>query len=77
MMAALEKRYGLHGAWEGNVLRFERPGVSGRLAVGEDDLHLAVTLGFMLRAMRGSIHEEVTRELDKLFGGGATPSVRA
>jgi putative polyhydroxyalkanoate system protein len=77
MMAALEQRYGLRGTWEGNVLRFERPGVSGHLAVGEDDLHLAVSLGFMLRAMRGTIHEEVTREVDRIFGGGATPSVRA
>jgi putative polyhydroxyalkanoate system protein len=77
MAEHLGRKFGLEGEWEGNVLRFERPGVSGHLAVGEDDLHLAVSLGFMLRAMRGTIHEEVTREVDRIFGGGATPSVRA
>ena len=68
MMAKLAQRFGLHGAWDGNVLRFERPGVSGHLAIDENNLHLAVTLGFLLRAMRGSIEGEVKNELEKLFG---------
>ena len=73
MMATLAQRFGLHGKWDGDVLRFERPGVSGHLAVGEDKLHLAVTLGFLLRAMRPSIEAQVTEELRKLFG----PETRA
>jgi putative polyhydroxyalkanoate system protein len=76
MMESLEERFGLRGAWDGNVLRFERPGVSGHLAIDEGKLHLAVTLGFLLRAMRGSIQAEVIRELDRLFGD-PTPSARA
>ena len=74
MMASLEQRFGLRGRWDGNVLRFERQGVTGHLAVDEDKLHLAVSLGFLLRAMRGSIQAEVLRELDRLFGGGPKPS---
>jgi putative polyhydroxyalkanoate system protein len=79
MMASLATRFGLRGTWDGNVLRFERSGVQGHLAVDEHNLHLSVTLGFLLRAMRGSIEGEVHRELDSLFtrGGGATPSARA
>jgi putative polyhydroxyalkanoate system protein len=75
MMEALAQRFGLRGTWNGNVLRFERPGVSGHLAIDEHSLHLAVSLGFLLRAMRGSIEGEVKSELDRLFG--ATPSARA
>ena len=76
MMEQLSARFGLQGTWEGNVLRFERPGVSGRLAVDERNLSLDVTLGFLLRAMRGSIQAEVLRELDRLFAkpnGAASP----
>jgi putative polyhydroxyalkanoate system protein len=76
MMASLEQRFGLRGAWDGNVLRFQRPGVTGHLAIDEGRLHLVVTLGFLLRAMRGSIQAEVLRELDRLFGD-PTPSERA
>lgn len=74
MMESLEQRFGLRGAWDGNVLRFERQGVTGHLMVGEDKLQLAVTLGFLLRAMRGSIQAEVMRELDRLFGSAAKPN---
>jgi len=73
LLVNLESRFGLRGAWEGNVLHFERPGVTGRLAVGESDVHLTVALGFLLKAMRGSIESAVERELDTLFAG-PTPS---
>jgi putative polyhydroxyalkanoate system protein len=68
MMEKLAQRFGLRGAWDGDVLRFERPGVSGHLSIDDRNLHLAVTLGFLLRAMRTSIQGEVLRELDQLFG---------
>ena len=71
MKQSLEERYRLRSAWDGDVLRFEGSGVSGHLAIGERDLHLAVSLGgFMLRAMRGSIEGQVRNEMEKVFGGG-------
>lgn len=75
MMAQLSERFGLRGTWDGNVLRFERPGVTGHLAVDAEKLSLDVTLGFLLRAMRGSIQAEILRELDALFSrpSGASP----
>lgn len=69
-MAELGRRFGLRGRWEGDVMRFERPGVTGSLSLSEKDLHLTVALGFLLKAMKGPIHSAVTQELDKLF---ATP----
>lgn len=80
MMEHLAARFGLHGTWDGNMMRFERPGVKGHLHVDERSLHLTVTLGFLLKAMRGSIESAVVRELDHLFahsGHGPTPSAPA
>lgn len=67
MAADLGRKFGLAGTWEGNTLHFDRPGVSGRLALTERDLHLTVTLGFLLKALRGSIERAVHEELDTLF----------
>ena len=63
----LGTRFGLKGDWQGNVLRFERPGVSGSLAITDKDMNLSVSLGILLKAMKGSIETAVRHELDKLF----------
>jgi putative polyhydroxyalkanoate system protein len=67
MEAQLGRKFDLKGAWEGNVLRFERPGVSGSLAITDKDLRLSVALGFLLKAMKSSIEEAVSHELDAMF----------
>jgi putative polyhydroxyalkanoate system protein len=67
MAAELGRKFGLKGDWEGNVLRFERPGVTGSLAITDKDLRLLVSLGFLLKAMKGSIEKAVVHELDTLF----------
>ena len=72
MAEKLGRKFGLAGDWDGDVLRFERPGVSGSLTMGAKDLHLVVTLGFLLKAMKGSIEEAVRRELDSILA--APPS---
>ena len=68
MSSHLSKKFGLQGRWSGNTLHFERPGVTGSLAITERDLALSVTLvGFLMKAMKGSIERSVNEELDKLF----------
>jgi putative polyhydroxyalkanoate system protein len=67
MAEDLGRKFGLRGAWEGDVLHFERPGLTGSLAIGASDVRLTVSLGFLLRAMRGSIERSVVEELDSLF----------
>lgn len=67
MAEQLGRKFGLSGAWEGNVLRFERPGVTGSLAVDDRDVNLSVSLGFLLKAMQGSIQNSIEHELDTLF----------
>src|SRR6185369_17397091 len=46
MAAHLGRKFGLKGEWWGDVMRFERPGVTGSLTVGEKDLDLSISLGF-------------------------------
>jgi putative polyhydroxyalkanoate system protein len=67
MAGELGRKFDLRGDWEGNVLHFERPGVTGTLAITAKDLHLSVTLGFLLRALKGSIERAVHEQLDALF----------
>ena len=74
MMEHLSGRFGLQGEWQGNVLHFKRPGVTGSLAVDERRLDLSVTLGFLLKSMKGSIETAVVREIDALFRPGGGPS---
>jgi putative polyhydroxyalkanoate system protein len=79
MAEHLGQKFGLTGDWQGNTLKFERPGVSGSLAITDKDLRLSVALGFLLKAMKGSIEQAVVHELDKLFAKSApaTPSKAA
>jgi len=67
MAEHLGRKFDLRGAWEGNTLRFERPGVTGSLAITDKDLRLAVSLGFLLKAMKGSIERAIVEQLDTLF----------
>jgi len=71
MAEHLGRKFDLRGDWSGNVLKFERPGVSGSLAVSDKDLHLSVSLGFLLKAMKGSIESAIRHELDQLFASDA------
>jgi putative polyhydroxyalkanoate system protein len=72
MAEHLGRRFDLKGSWAGNVLRFERPGVSGSLAISDKDLSLSVALGFLLKAMKGSIQRSIEDELDTLFAAAET-----
>src|SRR3954466_15079984 len=72
MAEHLGRKFDLKGDWKGDVLHFERPGVTGSLAIGAQDRHLSVALGFMLKAMKGSIQSAVEHELDSLFASGPT-----
>ena len=73
MAEELGKRFGLRGDWKGDVLHFERPGVQGTLAITAKDLDLNVTLGFLLRAVKGPLERAVADELDRLFPVATTP----
>mgnify|MGYP000937315677 FL=1 len=74
MAEDLGRKFSLVGRWSGNTLHFDRQGVQGTLALTDKDLHLTVTLGFLLKMMRGPIERAVHEELDTLFAKGAAPA---
>ena len=76
MADQLGRKFDLKGDWNGNVLRFERPGVTGSLTVGEKDLSLSVALGFLLKAMKGSIESAVKHEMDKVLAANEKPKAK-
>lgn len=71
MADKLGEKFDLQGDWQGNTMRFARPGVSGVLSIGEAEMTLEVTLGFMLKMMRGPIEEAVHQQLDQVLTAAA------
>jgi putative polyhydroxyalkanoate system protein len=67
MAEKLAEKFDLSGDWKGNVLSFTRPGVNGTLAITETEMALEVTLGFLLKAMKGPIEKAVIENLDKVL----------
>ncbi len=64
----LESGYGMRCEWQGDVLRFERPGVSGVMTVSADLIELNAELGFLLSAFKGQIEDQLNRNFETYFG---------
>jgi putative polyhydroxyalkanoate system protein len=65
--ADMEKNFDMTSAWEGNTLVFQRAGVKGNLVVTADNVSLDVTLGFLLKAFKPKIEEQLKANMNKLF----------
>ena len=64
MSDKLNEKFDLICSWTGNTLHFQRSGVNGKMLVSETHMELEVTLGFLLKAMRGPIEKAVVENLD-------------
>lgn len=64
----LRKRFELEYAWNGDHIDFERPGVTGRMAVGKEKIALDVNLGWLLTPLKPTIEKEIAAQLDRLIG---------
>ena len=71
MASDLARKFDVRATWQGDTLRFERPGVSGFVTLTQAELHLSISLGFLLKAMQESIEKLVLQELDTLFAAHA------
>ncbi|MCM8594536.1 polyhydroxyalkanoic acid system family protein [Accumulibacter sp.] len=67
MAAELNEEFDLAYSWNGNVMRFKRPGVSGNLSVDDREVALDIRLGFLLFALKPTIEREVHRFFDENF----------
>lgn len=67
----MAEEYDMSSEWEGDVLVFKRSGVSGKLALSEQQAHLEISLGFLLKAFAPTIEEKVTAKMKKVFSSKA------
>ena len=59
--------YGVSTEWHGNTLHFHRAGIDGRISVTDSEIRLTVTLGFMMRRLKGTIVEHIERDFDAVL----------
>jgi putative polyhydroxyalkanoate system protein len=64
----LKKRFELDYCWQGDAIEFKRPGLTGLLHVGKEDVRLDCELGLMLSLLKPTIENAVHKEFDKYFG---------
>ncbi|MEF8723645.1 polyhydroxyalkanoic acid synthase [Candidatus Accumulibacter phosphatis] len=67
MAAELKEEFDLDYDWDGDVMNFKRPGVSGELSLDSKEVALEITLGLLLFALKPSIEREVQRFFDENF----------
>lgn len=67
MADELKQEFNLDYDWQGDTLRFTRPGVSGELALDGEEVALRIRLGFLLTAVKPAIEREVHRFFDENF----------
>ena len=65
--AQMELDYEMTTTWEGDLLKFERSGVSGSLALLDKQAQLEIKLGFMLKGFASKIEEQVSKNMRKVF----------
>ena len=64
----LHQRFDLQCTWDGDNVSFQRPGLSGQMRLGKNDVELNVKLSFLLTPLKGPIEHAIRDELDTLFG---------
>ena len=65
--ARMHEKLGIDGQWQGDTLRFSRPGVSGTIAVSSDAIQVNAELSLMLSPLKGMVEQEIRRKLDEHF----------
>ena len=63
----LVAKYALSSEWDGNTLRFHRSGVDGQVHVTGSEIQLDVSLGFLLKPLRGEFVDYIERSFDNVL----------
>lgn len=67
----LKETFDLEYEWQGDVVHFQRLGVTGCLRVGETDILLEAKLGVLLAFLGPTIESHITENLERVFGNDA------
>ena len=73
----LGEEYDLASEWHGDTLRFHRAGVEGQMKVTASEIHLDVTLGFLLKPFRSKFVEHIEHNFDRLLADAGKAKGRA
>ena len=66
--ARMREKFQVTTQWQGDsTLTFQRPGISGKIAIGADEIHVSAELGMLLSPLKGMIEQEIRRKLDEHF----------
>jgi len=67
----MAEEYDMAAEWDGDILRFKRSGVSGKLILSEHEAQLEISLGFLLKAFAPTIEEKIAAKMKKVFSAKA------
>src|SRR5215813_118283 len=70
---SMEEKLQMRWRWDGDLIRFDAPsgaakGAAGTVRVGPTEVHVEVTLPFLLRGIKGAVEEKINQKLDALIG---------
>ncbi|MFC3653547.1 polyhydroxyalkanoic acid system family protein [Dyella humi] len=66
--ARMREKFQVLTQWQNDTtLSFERAGISGKIAVGPDEVHVSAELGMLFSPLKGMIEQEIRRKLDEHF----------
>lgn len=63
----MEQDLEMSSAWDGDLLRFQRPGVKGEMHVDADEVRIRVKLGLLFAAFKPVIEREIHKFFDQNF----------
>lgn len=69
MASKLKEKLDIDHAWDGDQLRFKRPGVSGELVLDAEEVALNIHLGALFAAFKPAIESKVQKFFDENFSG--------
>lgn len=63
----MAQEFDMESEWDGDVLLFQRSGVSGKLVLAEKAAQIEITLGFLFKAFAPAIEEKVATKMKNVF----------
>ncbi len=67
LASELADKFSIDYGWDGDVIHFERTGVSGSITVGKKEIRIVAQLGFLLIMLKGRIEDEIRQYLQHHF----------
>ena len=64
----LASEYNAKYRWRDNDLEFKSTGVNGKLHVSKNEVEIKVSLGMLLRPLKGKIESSIRSKLDEILG---------